>query len=190
MPARARFDARIQAGGPSDHKLKRPDSLGRIAHCSILERLTDAGGAPRAVFHLHARDDVRQSSGERIGRISLCCQADQKQTVTRRGAAARQSLQQTFPIGYSPAFALARTWLGLGDLDACPEWMKIDLNEHDPNLVSVSVFPAYDPLRSNERFIRLRSRLFRAKRRANRLLSHKVLSDLTTIDLGGNQGID
>jgi tetratricopeptide (TPR) repeat protein len=56
---------------------------------------------------------------------------------------------------YSPAFPIAWTLLGLGDMDACLQWMEIALNEHEPYLASVSVFPAYDPLRSDERFIRL-----------------------------------
>ena len=33
--------------------------------------------------------------------------------------------------------------------------MEIALNEHEPYLASASVFPAYDPLRSDERFVRL-----------------------------------
>jgi hypothetical protein len=56
---------------------------------------------------------------------------------------------------YSPAFPIAWTLLGLGDMDACLQWMEIALNEHDPYLASALVFPAYDPLRSHARFIRL-----------------------------------
>lgn len=60
---------------------------------------------------------------------------------------------------YSPAFAIAWTLLGLGDLDACLEWMEIALNEHDSYLASALVFPAYDPLRSHQKFIRLREQV-------------------------------
>jgi TolB-like protein/Tfp pilus assembly protein PilF len=56
---------------------------------------------------------------------------------------------------YSPALPIAWTLLGLGDMDACLQWMEIALNEHEPYLASASVFPAYDPLRSHEKFIRL-----------------------------------
>jgi hypothetical protein len=56
---------------------------------------------------------------------------------------------------YSPAFPIAWTWLGLGDIEACLEWIEIAFNEREPYLASASVFPAYDPLRSHARFIRL-----------------------------------
>ena len=44
---------------------------------------------------------------------------------------------------YSPALPIARTWTGLGEVNACLQWMKGALEEREPYLAHISVFPGY-----------------------------------------------
>ena len=56
---------------------------------------------------------------------------------------------------YGPALPIAWTWLGLGDVDLCLQWLQIAFDEHEPYLAAVAVSPIYDRLRSNPIFRRL-----------------------------------
>ena len=56
---------------------------------------------------------------------------------------------------YSPALPIAWTCLGVGDMGSCLQWMEIALEEREPYLANASVFPGYDPLRADARFVRL-----------------------------------
>jgi tetratricopeptide (TPR) repeat protein len=53
---------------------------------------------------------------------------------------------------YGPALPIAWTWLGLGDVDACLQWLQIALDEREPYLAAAAVAPVYDRLRSNQTF--------------------------------------
>jgi TolB-like protein len=57
--------------------------------------------------------------------------------------------------GYSPALPIAWTYLGLGETAAALDWLETALAEHDPFLGSAMVFPAYDAIRDQARFMRL-----------------------------------
>jgi len=57
--------------------------------------------------------------------------------------------------GYGPALPIAWTYIGLGETAAALEWLETALAEHDPFLGSAMVFPAYDAIRDQARFIRL-----------------------------------
>ena len=61
--------------------------------------------------------------------------------------------------GYSPALPIAWTYLGLGETAAGLEWLETALAEHEPFLGSAMVFPAYDPIRDQQRFRRLAHQL-------------------------------
>jgi hypothetical protein len=56
---------------------------------------------------------------------------------------------------YGPALPIAWTWLGLGDVDTCLQWLQIACDEHEPYLAAANVSPIYDRLRSNPIFGRL-----------------------------------
>jgi TolB-like protein len=56
---------------------------------------------------------------------------------------------------YGPPLPIAWTYLGLGETAAALEWLETALAEHDPFLGSAMVFPAYDAVRDQERFMRL-----------------------------------
>ncbi len=60
---------------------------------------------------------------------------------------------------YSPSLPIAWTFLGMGDFDSSLHWLEIAFDECEPYLASASVFPGYDPLRSNERFSRLQEQI-------------------------------
>jgi TolB-like protein len=56
---------------------------------------------------------------------------------------------------YSAALPIAWTYLGLGETASALEWLETALAEHDPFLGSAMVFPAYDAIRNQARFMRL-----------------------------------
>ena len=57
--------------------------------------------------------------------------------------------------GYCAALPIAWIYLGLGETAASLEWLETALAEHDPFLGSAMVFPAYNAIRDQARFIRL-----------------------------------
>ncbi len=57
--------------------------------------------------------------------------------------------------GYGPALPIAWIYLGLSETAAALEWLETALAEHDPFLGSAMVFPAYDAIRDQARFMRL-----------------------------------
>ena len=57
--------------------------------------------------------------------------------------------------GYSAALPIAWTHLTLGETAAALDWLETALAEHDPFLGSAMVFPAYDAIRDQARFMRL-----------------------------------
>jgi TolB-like protein/tetratricopeptide (TPR) repeat protein len=56
---------------------------------------------------------------------------------------------------YSGALPIAWTYLGLGETASTLEWLETALAEQDPFLGSAMVFPAYDAIRDQPRFMRL-----------------------------------
>jgi TolB-like protein/tetratricopeptide (TPR) repeat protein len=56
---------------------------------------------------------------------------------------------------YSPALPIAWTYLGLGETAPALEWLETALAEREPYLGSLIVFPGYDAIRGQARFIRL-----------------------------------
>jgi TolB-like protein len=66
-----------------------------------------------------------------------------------------QELEARRERGYSAALPVAWTYLGLGETAASLEWLETALAEHDPFLGSAMVFPAYDGIRNQARFMRL-----------------------------------
>jgi hypothetical protein len=56
---------------------------------------------------------------------------------------------------YSAALPVAWTYLGMGETVSALEWMVKALAEHDPFLRSAMVFPSYDAIRDQARFMRL-----------------------------------
>jgi len=57
--------------------------------------------------------------------------------------------------GYSAALPIALTYLGLGESDPGFQWLETALEEGDPFMGSLMVFPAYDAIRDQPRFKRL-----------------------------------
>jgi tetratricopeptide (TPR) repeat protein len=57
--------------------------------------------------------------------------------------------------GYSAALPIAWTHLGLGETGAGLDWLETALAERDPFLGSINVFPGYDAIRDQARFMRL-----------------------------------
>jgi len=64
-------------------------------------------------------------------------------------------LQARRETGYSSAIPIAWTYLGIGEVDICFQWLETALDERDPFLGSLIAFPAYDPIRDQPRFKRL-----------------------------------
>jgi TolB-like protein len=60
---------------------------------------------------------------------------------------------------YSPALPIAWTYLGLSQTDAGLEWLERALAEREPYLGSLIVFPGYDAIREQARFMRLTGEL-------------------------------
>ncbi len=54
--------------------------------------------------------------------------------------------------GHSPALAIALTYHGLGDANACLNWLETAFHERDPFLMELTVWPGYDSLRRSARF--------------------------------------
>ncbi|MGB9434566.1 MAG: winged helix-turn-helix domain-containing protein [Candidatus Acidiferrum sp.] len=57
--------------------------------------------------------------------------------------------------GYSAALPIALTYLGLGESAPGIQWLETALEEGDPFMGSLMVFPAYDAIRDQPRFKRL-----------------------------------
>ena len=66
-----------------------------------------------------------------------------------------QELEAQREKGYSPALPIAWTYLGLGETATALDWLETALAEQDPFLGSAMVFPAYDAIRDQARFLRL-----------------------------------
>ena len=66
-----------------------------------------------------------------------------------------QELEARRAEGYGPALPIAWTHLGLGETAAGFQWLETALAERDPFLGSAMVFPAYDAIRDQARFMRL-----------------------------------
>jgi len=64
-------------------------------------------------------------------------------------------LQARRERGYGPALPIAWTYLGLSETASALEWLETALAEHDPFLGSAMVFPAYDAIHDQARFMRL-----------------------------------
>jgi TolB-like protein/cytochrome c-type biogenesis protein CcmH/NrfG len=60
---------------------------------------------------------------------------------------------------YSPALPIAWTHLGLGETTSALEWLETALAEREPFLGSAMVFPAYDAIRDQARFMRVTRKL-------------------------------
>ena len=60
---------------------------------------------------------------------------------------------------YSPALPIAWTYLGLRETTSALEWLETTLAEREPFLGSAMVFPAYDAIRDQARFMRLTRKL-------------------------------
>ncbi|MGD1095056.1 MAG: hypothetical protein ABSB35_24080 [Bryobacteraceae bacterium] len=56
---------------------------------------------------------------------------------------------------YAPAVPIAGTYLALGEIDACLDWLETALSEREPYLGSVLVFPGYDRIQGQPRFVEL-----------------------------------
>ena len=57
--------------------------------------------------------------------------------------------------GYSAALPIALTYLGLGENAHGLQWLETALEEGDPFLGSLMVFPGYDAIRNQPQFKRL-----------------------------------
>ena len=66
-----------------------------------------------------------------------------------------QELEARRAEGYGPALPIAWTHLGLGETAAGFQRLETALAERDPFLGSAMVFPAYDAIRDQARFMRL-----------------------------------
>jgi tetratricopeptide (TPR) repeat protein len=60
---------------------------------------------------------------------------------------------------YGQALPIAWSYLGLGETAPALQWLETALVEHDPFLGSATVFPAYDAIRDQARFVRLTHKL-------------------------------
>ena len=56
---------------------------------------------------------------------------------------------------YAPALPIAWTCLGIGETAAALNWLETALEEREPFLGSLMVFPGYDSIREQPRFRRL-----------------------------------
>jgi hypothetical protein len=54
----------------------------------------------------------------------------------------------------SPVY-IARIYSGLGDRERALAWLQKAYDEHSDHVLAISVDPAYDPLRSDPRFIKM-----------------------------------
>lgn len=76
-----------------------------------------------------------------------------RHTVEARGVAGE--LEARREKGYGPALPIAWTYLGLDEADSALAWLETAFAECDPFLGSAMVFPGYDAVRDQARFIRL-----------------------------------
>jgi hypothetical protein len=66
-----------------------------------------------------------------------------------------EKLQARRQLDYSPALPIAWTYLGLEETASALEWLETALAEREPYLGSLIVFPGYDAIRDQPRFMRL-----------------------------------
>jgi TolB-like protein len=70
-----------------------------------------------------------------------------------------RELEARRETGYSAALPIAWTYLGLGETAMGLDWLETALAERDPFLGSALVFPGYDAIRDQPRFMRLANEL-------------------------------
>jgi len=65
---------------------------------------------------------------------------------------ARQIIEQLERTPNADAVWVAIAWTGMGNKDKAFEWLNRAIDTHSPSLLWIAVFPALDPLRSDQRF--------------------------------------
>ena len=60
--------------------------------------------------------------------------------------------QLTEGSGYAPPVHIAGVYAGLGDIDTMFQWLERARVEHDPFLVTINMWPAFEQVRADERF--------------------------------------
>ncbi len=68
-------------------------------------------------------------------------------------------LEAAGQLRYVSPLSIAWAHLGLGDVDACLDWLERAVEERDPQIIHFVVKSLYDPLRSHPRFQALVSRM-------------------------------
>lgn len=63
-----------------------------------------------------------------------------------------RELDRLFTQGHAPPIAFVAIYAGLGDADAAFDWLETAYRLRDDKLFALTVFPAFDPLRSDPRF--------------------------------------
>jgi TolB-like protein/Tfp pilus assembly protein PilF/predicted Ser/Thr protein kinase len=80
--------------------------------------------------------------------------------VTGRRTEAQKVLNDLSKKKYVPAFTMAIIYAGLGQKDQAFQWLEKSYEEHDSGPFSmVKVYPIFDPLRSDPRFVDLLRRM-------------------------------
>jgi len=68
-------------------------------------------------------------------------------------------LQEVSKRGYVSSFSIAEAYMRIGEKEKAINWLENAYEEHDSSLVSLGVEPMFDPLRSDERFRDILSRM-------------------------------
>jgi adenylate cyclase len=91
-----------------------------------------------------------------VGRIPLTLGAlGIAYAATGRLAEARKILAELQGISrnaYVPPFSFAIIYVGLGEIDRVFEWLEKGVDEHDGNMLDLSISPTFDVVRSHARF--------------------------------------
>jgi serine/threonine-protein kinase len=61
-------------------------------------------------------------------------------------------LETRFHSHTSPGYYIARTYIGMGDLENALKWLNVDFDDHSGSLIWLSSEPEWEPYRSDTRF--------------------------------------
>ena len=96
-----------------------------------------------------------------------CAPLRPRQTTSHYGRLGRREeakcllreLDQLFTQGQAPPIAFVAIYSGLGDADAAFDWLETAYRLRDDKLFLLTVFPPFDPLRSDPRYADLVHRM-------------------------------
>jgi serine/threonine protein kinase/TolB-like protein/Tfp pilus assembly protein PilF len=131
-----------------------PSFLG--AHFGLGLTLVHKGEYEEAISELQKAVELSGGGAAQLGALGFAYAVANRRVEALEIA---EKLTQEAREHYVPPSSVAIVFSGLGDRDQAMTWLEKAIEERDPWLTSLKVHPAFDPLRSDPRFLNLLHRV-------------------------------